>query len=155
MNDETRGSEDTTKGRSTDGQAGSGRMTGTEHGRLARHTPPPPVRMVHLGLGNFFRAHQAWFTERSQDAAEWGYAAFTGRSAEVAEALAEQQSLYTLLVREPDGDRPEVISSLSAVHPGGDLEALRGYFASPELALVTSTVTEAGYRRATGGGLDL
>ncbi|USQ80591.1 mannitol dehydrogenase family protein [Ornithinimicrobium faecis] len=130
--------------------AGGGRLSRQEHGR-----PAAPVRMVHLGVGNFFRAHQAWFTERSQDSAEWGYAAFTGRSAEVANALAEQEGLYTLLVREPDGDRPEVISSLSAVHAGDDIEALRGCFESSELALVTSTVTEAGYRRATGGGLDL
>ncbi|QDO87542.1 mannitol dehydrogenase family protein [Ornithinimicrobium ciconiae] len=126
------------------------RLSRQEHGR-----PVAPVRMVHLGVGNFFRAHQAWFTEHSQDAAEWGYAAFTGRSAGVADDLAAQDGIYTLLVREPDGDRPEVVSSLSAVHPGRDLAALRGYFASPELALVTSTVTEAGYRRDTEGGLDL
>ena len=39
-----------------------------------------PVRVVHLGLGNFFRAHQCWYTERAPDAADWGIAAFTGRS---------------------------------------------------------------------------
>lgn len=127
-----------------------GRLSRQEHGR-----PVAPVRMVHLGVGNFFRAHQAWFTEHSSDAAEWGYAAFTGRSAGIADDLAAQDGIYTLLVREADGDRPEVVSSLSAVHPGGDVAALRGYFASSDLALVTSTVTEAGYRRATGGGLDL
>lgn len=132
------------------GTAGTAGLSRPQQGR-----PEAPVRMVHLGLGNFFRAHQAWFTEHSQDAAQWGYAAFTGRSAAVAEALAEQEGLYTLLVREAEGDRPEVVSSLSAVHAGSDLAALRGYFASPELALVTSTVTEAGYRRDTGGGLDL
>lgn len=126
------------------------RLSRREHGRTAA-----PVRMVHLGVGNFFRAHQAWFTEHSEDAAEWGYAAFTGRSAQIADDLTAQGGLYTLLVREPDGDRAEVISSLSAVHPGGDVAALRGYFASPDLALVTSTVTEAGYRRAPDGGLDL
>ncbi|GAA1146912.1 mannitol dehydrogenase family protein [Ornithinicoccus hortensis] len=125
-------------------------LTRAEHGR-----PPAPVRMVHLGVGNFFRAHQAWFTEHAPDAADWGYAAFTGRSATIAEELGGQDNLYTLLVREVDGDRPEVISSLTAVHPGGDLGALRGYFASPDLALVTSTVTEAGYRRDSSGGLDL
>ncbi|WP_109471613.1 mannitol dehydrogenase family protein [Ornithinimicrobium cavernae] len=126
------------------------RLSRQQHGR-----PPAPVRMVHLGVGNFFRAHQAWFTERSEDAQEWGYAAFTGRSTDVADDLGRQECLYTVLVREPDGDRPEVISSLSAVHPGSDLAALRRYFASPDLALVTSTVTEAGYRRLPGGGLDL
>ena len=40
-----------------------------------------PVRLVHLGLGNFFRAHQCWYTEHAPDAADWGIAAFTGRGA--------------------------------------------------------------------------
>ena len=44
-------------------------------------TAARPLRcaLVHLGLGNFFRAHQAWYTDRAPDAAEWGIAAFTGR----------------------------------------------------------------------------
>lgn len=126
--------------------------------RLSRQTdgrPAAPARMVHLGVGNFFRAHAAWYTEQAADAADWGYAAFTGRSPAVAETLTGQDALYTLLVRGPEGPRPEVISSLSAVHPADDLGALRGYFADPLLALVTITVTEAGYRRAPDGGLDV
>lgn len=123
--------------------------------RQAHGRPAAPVRMVHLGVGNFFRAHQAWYTEHAPDAAEWGYAAFTGRSPAVAEDLAAQDNVYTLLVREREEDRPEVVSSLSAVHPGADVAALRGYFASPDVALVTMTVTEAGYRRDSSGGLGL
>src|SRR5262245_35267993 len=75
-----------------------------------------PVRIVHLGLGNFVRAHAAWYTDRAPDAAEWGIAAFTGRSPTTAVSLAAQDGLYTLLVRAPDGPHPEVVSSLSAVH---------------------------------------
>jgi fructuronate reductase len=104
--------------------------------------PAAPVRLVHLGLGNFFRAHAAWYTEHAPDRDDWGIAAFTGRSPAAAVALAAQDSLYTLLV----GGRAEVVSSLSAVHPAADLAALRGYFASPDLAVVTLTVTEAGYQ---------
>ena len=37
------------------------------------------MRLVHLGLGNFFRAHVAWYTEHASDAQDWGIAAFTGR----------------------------------------------------------------------------
>jgi fructuronate reductase len=116
--------------------------------------PAAPVRIVHLGLGNFFRAHAAWYTEHAPDRAEWGIAAFTGRSPAAAVALDAQDSLYTLLIRAGHGSRPEVISSLSAVHAAGDLIALRGYFASPELAVVTLTVTEAGYCRTGSGDLD-
>ena len=117
------------------------------HGR-----PAAPVRIAHLGPGNFFRAHQAWYTEHAPDAAEWGIAAFAGRRGVVARDLAAQDGLYTLLVRAADGDRPEIVSAVSTV--SADLDDWRKCFARPELALVTTTVTEAGYRRAPDGGLD-
>ncbi|MGO4604177.1 mannitol dehydrogenase family protein [Terrabacter sp. 2YAF2] len=126
------------------------RLTRTTDGRAAA-----PVRVIHLGVGNFFRAHAAWYTEHANDADEWGIAAFTGRSPDIAESLARQDGLYTLLVRGPGGARPEVVSSLSAVHPSDALDALRGYFADAAVAVVTSTVTEAGYRRDASGGLDV
>jgi fructuronate reductase len=123
-----------------------------ERGRDGR--PAAPVRILHLGIGNFFRAHAAWYTEHAPDRTDWGIAAFTGRSPATAVALAAQDSLYTLLVRGRVGSRPEVISSVSAVHAADDLTALRGYFASPGLGVVTLTVTEAGYCRAPSGDLD-
>ncbi len=125
--------------------------------RLSRTTdgrPAAPVRHVHLGVGNFFRAHAAWYTEHATDADDWGIAAFTGRSPAIAESLAGQDGLYALLVRGRDGARAEVVSSLSAVHAGDDLAALRGYLADPAVVVVTSTVTEAGYQRNAAGGLD-
>ena len=120
------------------------------HGR-----PAAPVRIVHLGVGNFFRAHQAWYTDRAPDAAEWGIAAFTGRSAAMAEALAPQDGLYTLITRGSEGDTFDVISSLTAVLAAAEHAAFLGYLASPQLAIVTMTVTEAGYLRGPDGGLDL
>ena len=114
--------------------------------------PAAPIRIAHLGPGNFFRAHQAWYTEHAPDAAEWGIAAFAGRRGVVARDLAAQDGLYTLLVRAADGDRPEIVSAVSTV--SAELDDWRKCFARPELALVTTTVTEAGYRRAPDGGLD-
>nr|MCU0284398.1 hypothetical protein [Candidatus Nanopelagicales bacterium] len=119
------------------------------HGR-----PVAPVRIVHVGLGNFFRAHQAWYTDNATDAPAWGIAAFTGRSAAMAEALNPQDGLYTLITRGADADSYEVISSVSAVHPAADHDAWLGYWRSPGLAVVTLTVTEAGYLRAADGRLD-
>jgi fructuronate reductase len=116
--------------------------------------PAAPVRLVHLGLGNFFRAHQAWYTERTPDAADWGYAAFTGRRGELADALNAQEGLYTLITRAADGDRFDMLGSISRAHAGADHEAWLGYLASPEVRAVTITVTEAGYVRSPDGGLD-
>ncbi|WBB67716.1 mannitol dehydrogenase family protein [Micromonospora sp. WMMD812] len=115
----------------------------------------PPVRIVHLGLGNFFRAHQAWYTGAAPDSAQWGIAAFTGRSRALADRLADQDGLYTLLVRGPDRDEVTVQTAVSAAHPGTDLDSWCAYLAKPEVAVVTLTVTEAAYRRQRDGGLDL
>lgn len=125
--------------------------------RLSRATDGrtvAPVRIVHLGLGSFFRSHAAWYTDRAPDAAQWGIAAFTGRTASTAVSLAGQDGLYTLLIRAPEGPRSEVVSSLSAVHAGDELDALRSYLARPEVVIVTLTVTEAGYWRDGAGRLD-
>jgi fructuronate reductase len=112
------------------------------------------VRLLHLGLGNFFRAHQAWYTEHSPDAADWGYAAFAGRGAGLAARLAAQDGLYTAVIRAADGDRFELIGSLTGAHAADDHDAWLGYLSSPHLRVVTTTVTEAGYLRRPDGGLD-
>jgi len=117
--------------------------------------PAAPVRIVHVGLGNFFRAHQAWYTDHAPDAADWGIAAFTGRSATMAQALEPQDGLYTLITRSADGDSFDVISSVSAVHAASDHAAWLDYWRDPAVALVTLTITEAGYLRAADGHLDV
>jgi fructuronate reductase len=126
---------------------------------LNRSAGAPPVRTVHLGLGNFFRAHQAWYTTNAPDAAEWGIAAFTGRSDArsdaLAAALSAQGGLYTLVTRAADGDRFEVVRSLARIHLVNEHAAWLGYLADPSVEVVTTTVTEAGYVRGAGGGLDV
>jgi fructuronate reductase len=126
-----------------------------ELSRAAGHgRPAAPARLVHLGLGNFFRAHQAWYTDRAPDAGDWGIAAFSGRRAELADTLNGQEGLYTLITRAADADRFDVLSSISRAHAGADHEAWLGYLASPNVRAVTITVTEAGYVRGADGGLD-
>ena len=116
--------------------------------------PAAPVRMVHLGVGNFTRAHQAWYTSHSPNADQWGIAGFTGRRRDTADALAPQDGLYTLITRSGEGDTFELIGALSAVHAAADHEAYLDYLSRPEVALVTITVTEAAYLRGADGHLD-
>jgi fructuronate reductase len=126
--------------------------------RLTRSLPDTPaaapVRMVHIGVGNFHRAHQAWYTAHSPDAGEWGYASFTGRSGRMVDALAPQDGLYTLINRSAEGDAFELIGTLSAVHAAAEHETYLDYLSRPEVAVVTITVTEAGYLRGADGHLD-
>jgi fructuronate reductase len=132
--------------------------TANEVPRLSRSLPgtPPaaPVRMVHLGVGNFTRAHQAWYTNHSPDADQWGIAGFTGRRRDTADALAPQDGLYTLITRSGEGDTFELIGALSAVHAASDHGAYLDYLSRSEVAVVTITVTEAAYLRGADGHLD-
>ena len=114
----------------------------------------PPVRMAHLGLGGFFRAHQAWYTAAAPDAERWGIAAFTGRSRPLADTLTGQGGLYTLVVRGPDRDDMTVVESVCAAYPGTDLPAWCTQLSRPDLAVVTLTATEHAYQRGRDGGLD-
>ena len=74
-----------------------------------RTEAPAPVRMVHLGLGAFARAHQLWYTDVANSPVDRravgrrGVHRPVGRRAERSRA---QDGRYTLLVRSPDGTRP-------------------------------------------------
>lgn len=112
-----------------------------------------PVRIVHLGLGSFFRAHQAWYTDRAPDAQEWGIAAFTGRRPALCDALTPQDGLYTLVTRGEERDTFDVVRSVSCVHPARDHARWLDHACGPALSIVGLTVTEAGYRRDAEGAL--
>ena len=110
---------------------------------------------MHLGLGHFFRAHQAWYSDHAPDAGGWGIAAFSGRhGGPLVDGLAAQGGLYTLVTRGADVDRFEVVTSVARVHAGTDHAAWLGYLTDRDVAVVTTTVTEAGYCRDRRGGLD-
>ena len=115
---------------------------------LSRHAlglDRPPVRIVHLGLGNFHRAHQAWYTEHAADRADWGIAGFAVRGASLAHRLAGQDGLYSLTERGPETDSVSIIGSLVEAHAGDD-PRFGELLADPATAVVTLTITEAGYR---------
>jgi fructuronate reductase len=105
---------------------------------------------VHIGIGNFSRAHQAWYTAQADPEGAWGILAFTGRSAAVADALNRQDGLYTLIERGPQADRLQVIDAITDARPASDIGGLIAAVAAPETAVVTLTVTEAGYVTEAG-----
>ena len=116
--------------------------------------------IVHLGVGNFHRAHQAVFADDALAAGEldWGVTGVSLRSPAVHEALAPQDGLYTVIERDaraPAG-RARVIGALreTMVAPR-DPAAVVGRIADPATRIVTLTITEKGYcRGADGASLD-
>ena len=135
------------------------------------------MRLVHLGLGHFFQAHQAAYTASAGRPGPtglasparpagstggdglgpdgWGYAAFGGRGSDRAEALAAQGCRYTLVVRGHEVDELQEVDSVVAAHAAADARRWLHCFADPSVGVVTTTVTEAGYLARPGGGADL
>ncbi len=104
--------------------------------------------IVHLGIGAFHRAHQAFFTEAvlNRFGGDWGIVGCSLRSAGVYEQLAPQDGLYTLVERGNDSEKLQVIGAVKDVMVGPDNPAkLVDLMASPAIRIVSLTVTEKGY----------
>ena len=104
--------------------------------------------VIHLGTGAFHRAHQAPVFEACLEAGDlrWGITGASLRSRGVADQLNPQDGLYTVSVRDASGMHDRVIGAVDRVivapeDPAGLLEAL----ASPDVHIITLTITEKGY----------
>ena len=111
-------------------------------------------RIVHIGLGAFHRAHQAWYTARVDREQNWGIVAFTGRSVDAAQKLSAQDGLFTLVTRDSNGDSYQIIDSIVRAEDGNDTEAFVEAITNSKTAIVTLTITEAGYGMDAGGHVD-
>ncbi len=107
-------------------------------------------RIVHLGFGAFHRAHQALLTDRvlNQSGGDWGIAEISLFSGDIMmQALREQDHLFTVLEKGPDGNQPIVIGAvhecLNAKLDG--IEAIIEKFCEPQVAIASLTITEKGY----------
>ena len=107
--------------------------------------------IVHIGLGNFHRAHQAWYTHRLMQkglAHDWAIlgAGIRPYDAEMRDRLRVQDFLTTLIELGPEHRSVEVTGPMIdyvAVEAGNG--ALIRAMANPQIRIVTLTVTEGGY----------
>jgi fructuronate reductase len=104
--------------------------------------------IVHIGLGAFHRAHQAVYTDDSlnRTPGPWGICGVSLRSPDTRDALAPQDCLYTVAVRDASGDHLRVVGSITEtlVAPE-DPAAVLDRLTRPATRIVTITVTEKGY----------
>lgn len=111
--------------------------------------------VVHLGTGNFHRAHQALAFDDLLAAgdARWGICGVSLKRPAMRDALTPQDGLYSVLVRDGAGTRVRVVGALAElrVAPEGRDAVLRR-IASPDTRLVTLTITEKGYDEAGADG---
>lgn len=104
--------------------------------------------IVHLGIGAFHRAHQAFYTEAvlNQFGGDWGIIGSSLRSAGVRDQLVPQDCLYTLVERSGDGEKLQIIGAVTDTLVGPENPAvLVSAIAQPNIKIVSLTVTEKGY----------
>lgn len=125
--------------------------------------PTPPVRLpaydrsrltpgiVHIGLGNFHRAHMAVYLDdlmamgEAQDWAILGAGVREG-DARMREALVAQDCLSTVIELDPRGRMARRVGSMTGFLPvQPDNAALIAAMSRPEIRIVSLTVTEGGY----------
>ena len=113
--------------------------------------------IVHLGIGNFHRAHQAVYVDDCLTAdPSWGIRGVSLRRSDTARALAPQDGLYTLAVKEGERTQARVVGSILdvLVAPEG-INAVLSAMIDPAIRIVSLTVTEKGYcHDPASGGLD-
>ena len=111
--------------------------------------------IVHLGLGAFVRGHLAVFNDDALDAGgstDWGIAGVSLRAPETRDALAPQQGLYTLALRDGAGERLRVIGCVREMLVAPEsLDAVVERIAHAATRIVSLTVTEKAYPSAVPG----
>src|SRR5580700_11137589 len=108
--------------------------------------------IVHIGVGNFHRSHQAMYLDTLMNngaALDWGICGIglQPSNRRIRDVLAAQDGLYTLVLRHGDGTwEPRVIGSITEFlfapdDPGAVIEKI----AAPATRIVSLTITEGGY----------
>ncbi|WP_096785502.1 mannitol dehydrogenase family protein [Rhodobacter sp. CZR27] len=123
-----------------------------------RSTLAPGI--VHIGVGNFHRAHQAVYLDdlfalgQCHDWAILG-AGVRPTDARMREALAEQDNLSTVIELDPAGHRARQIGAMIGFLPvEPDNAALIEAMSHPRIRIVSLTVTEGGYYVDATGEFD-
>lgn len=117
--------------------------------------------IVHIGLGNFHRAHQAWYLHRLMQrglAHDWAILGAGVRDADIAmrDRLRGQDCLTTLIELSPETTSAEVTGSMIDYLPiAPDNGPLIEAMSDSAIRIVALTVTEGGYYiDPVSGGFD-
>jgi mannitol 2-dehydrogenase len=107
--------------------------------------------ILHIGVGNFHRAHQAVYLDDLFNAGrdlDWAIlgAGVRGGDTAMREALEAQDWLTTVVELEPGANQARVTAAMTGFAPiGDDASAIVDALDDPSLRIVSLTVTEGGY----------
>ena len=114
--------------------------------------------IVHIGVGNFHRAHQAVYLDdllRESDHSEWGICGvgLLEQDYRMRDALLPQDCFYTLVESSKTGNHARVIGSLlNYLYAPDDPQAVIEKMTARECRIVSLTITEGGYYLIHGAG---
>jgi len=109
--------------------------------------------IVHFGIGNFHRAHQAVYVDDllNQGEMQWGITGVSLRSSSMKDALAPQDYLYTLATL-GETTQYRIIGSIKNVLVAPETpKAVIDLLAMTSTQLISSTITEKGYYLGSDG----
>jgi fructuronate reductase len=119
----------------------------------------PKNGIVHIGMGNFHRAHLAVYTAKAvaEWGGDWGIIGYSFKSRKIVDALKEQDLLYSVLTIDPNDESVIIPAIHTSLYAGRDeCNFIVDAIAHTDTKIITLTVTEAGYLLSqTSGGLDL
>lgn len=106
--------------------------------------------ILHFGVGNFFRAHQAAYLDRLMNAGlahDFGIvgAGVMPGDVRMRDTLAGQDYLYTLVEQSADASHARVLGPIIDFIAPGDVARLIGTMVDPAIRIVALTITEGGY----------
>jgi mannitol 2-dehydrogenase len=115
--------------------------------------------IVHIGVGNFHRAHEAFYVDRllrMGSAASWGISGIgiMPTDARMRDALRSQDLEYTLIERHPSGiDHATRIGAIvEYLYAPDELDPVLERLAAPSTRIVSLTITEGGYNISDATG---
>lgn len=133
------------------------RLSGANLGRLPAGVGRPAydrrrltAGIVHFGVGNFHRAHQAVYLDRLMNegaAPDWAIVGVGTRAPDraVHDALQGQDWLTTVVEQSAERSEARVTGPMVGMIPPGETERTLARLADPAIRIVTLTITEGGY----------
>ena len=119
------------------------------------------IGILHMSVGGFHRSHEAVYLDdflNAQAEGDWmiaGVGLLPNDATNIA-ALQAQNGLYSVLERSPEQDSLRIVGSMKeALHAPTDPAAVIAKIASPEIRIISLTITEKGYYYDQNQNLDL
>lgn len=106
------------------------------------------IGIVHMGLGAFHKAHQAFYTDNvlNKFGGDWGICGVSLRRPNARDELMPQNGLYTVIERQSDGETARIIGAIQEILVAPEApELVLKRLSAPTTKVITLTITEKGY----------